>query len=56
LKKQQFGTFTLALKDDIDLNQLLFEHKVHHFKFKGDEFFVDLSDLKKAINFLESNG
>lgn len=34
-KKQQFGTFTLALKDDIDLNQLLFEHKVHHFKFKG---------------------
>lgn len=35
LKKQQFGTFTLALKDDIDLNQLLFEHKVHHFKFKG---------------------
>ncbi|MCX6191744.1 MAG: hypothetical protein NT109_05625 [Flavobacteriia bacterium] len=35
LKKQQFGTFTLALKDDIDLNQFLFEHKVHHFKFKG---------------------
>ena len=35
LKKQQSGTFTLALKDDIDLNQLLFEHKVHHFKFKG---------------------
>ena len=35
LKKQHFGTFTLALKDDIDLNQLLFEHKVHHFKFKG---------------------
>jgi hypothetical protein len=35
LKKQQFGTFTLALKDDIDLDQLLFEHKVHHFKFKG---------------------
>ena len=35
LKKQQVGTFTLALKDDIDLNQLLFEHKVHHFKFKG---------------------
>lgn len=34
-KKQQIGTFTLALKDDIDLNQLLFEHKVHHFKFKG---------------------
>jgi hypothetical protein len=35
LKKQQFGTFTLAPKDDIGLNQLLFEHKVHHFKFKG---------------------
>ena len=35
LKKQQFGTFTLSLKDDIDLNQFLFEHKVHHFKFKG---------------------
>ena len=35
LKKQQFGTFTFALKDDIDLNQLLFEHKVHHFKLKG---------------------
>jgi hypothetical protein len=35
LKKEQFGTFTLALKDDIDLNQLLFEHNVHHFKFKG---------------------
>jgi hypothetical protein len=35
LKKHQFGTFTLALKEDIDLNQLLFEHKVHHFKFKG---------------------
>jgi hypothetical protein len=35
LKKIQKGTFTLALKDDIDLNQLLFEHKVHHFKFKG---------------------
>jgi hypothetical protein len=35
LKKQQIGTFTLALKDDIDLTQLLFEHKVHHFKFKG---------------------
>jgi hypothetical protein len=35
LKKHQFGTFTLALKDDIDLNQLFFEHKVHHFKFKG---------------------
>jgi len=34
LKKQQIGTFTLALKDDIDLNQLLFKHKVHHFKFK----------------------
>ncbi len=34
-KKQQIGTFTFALKDDIDLNQLLFEHKVHHFKFKG---------------------
>jgi hypothetical protein len=35
LKKQQFGTFTLALKDDIDLNQFLFEHKVHHLNFKG---------------------
>lgn len=35
LKKQQSGTFTLALKDDIDLNQLLFEHRVHHVKFKG---------------------
>ena len=35
LKKQQFGTFTLALKDEIDLSQLLFEHEVHHFKFKG---------------------
>ncbi len=35
LKKHQFGTFTLALKDDFDLNQLLFEHKVHHFNFKG---------------------
>lgn len=35
LKKQQFGTFTLVLKVDVDLNQLLFEHKVHHFKFKG---------------------
>jgi len=34
-KKQQFGTFTLAFKDVIDLNQLFFEHKVHHFKFKG---------------------
>jgi hypothetical protein len=34
-KKQQIGTFTFSLKDDIDLNQLLFEHKVHHFKFKG---------------------
>lgn len=35
LKKIQKGTFTLAFKDDIDLNQLLFEHKVHHFKLKG---------------------
>jgi hypothetical protein len=35
LKKIQKGTFTLALKDDIYLNQLLFEHKVHHFKLKG---------------------
>jgi hypothetical protein len=35
LKKIQKGTFTLALKDDIGLNQLLFEHKVHHFKLKG---------------------
>jgi hypothetical protein len=35
LKKQQFGTFSIALKDDIDLNQLLFEHKLHHFKLKG---------------------
>jgi hypothetical protein len=35
LKKQQIGNFTLALKDDFDLNQLLFKHKVHHFKFRG---------------------
>ena len=35
LKKQQVGTFTLALKDEIDLSQLLFKHKVHHFKFKA---------------------
>lgn len=35
LKKQQVGTFTLALKDEIDLSQLLFEHKLHHFNLKG---------------------
>jgi hypothetical protein len=35
LKKVQKGTFTFAFKDDIHLNQILFEHKVHHFKFKG---------------------
>ena len=35
LKKVQKGTFTLSLKDDIQLNQLLFVHKVHHIKFKG---------------------
>jgi hypothetical protein len=35
LKKVQKGIFTLSLKDDIQLNQLLFVHKVHHIKFKG---------------------
>lgn len=36
LKKVQIGTFKFALKDDFHLNHLLFDHTVHHLKFKGN--------------------
>jgi hypothetical protein len=57
MKKQQIGRFSLALKDDIQLNELLFEHKFHHFKIAGSyehsnkllEIYLDDSKLGFSV-------